>query len=46
MTNIPGPQTPLYFCGSEAVDALGPGPVPNGLGLIHLLGSYNGYLFC
>src|SRR3954471_7422254 len=46
ITNIPGPRTPLYFCGAEAVDGLGAGPFGEGVGLIHLIGSYHGNLFC
>jgi diacylglycerol O-acyltransferase len=46
ITNVPGPRAPMYFCGAQAVDALGAGPFTDGLGLIHLVGSYLGYLFC
>jgi diacylglycerol O-acyltransferase / wax synthase len=46
VTNVPGPQTPLYFCGARCVDAVGAGPFADRLGLIHLVGSYDGYLFC
>jgi diacylglycerol O-acyltransferase / wax synthase len=46
VTNVPGPRAPLYFCGARAVDGLGAGPFPDGLGLIHLVTSYCGNLFC
>jgi WS/DGAT/MGAT family acyltransferase len=46
ITNVPGPQAPLYFCRAQAVDVFGAGPFTDGLGLIHLVGSYIGYLFC
>ena len=46
ITNVPGPQRPLYFCGAQAVDSLGAGPFGEGVGLIHLVGSYLGNLVC
>jgi diacylglycerol O-acyltransferase / wax synthase len=46
VTNVPGRQTPLYFCGARAVDAIGAGPLPHGMALIHLVGSYGGNLYC
>ena len=42
VTNVPGPQDPLYFCGARAVEPYGAGPFAHGAGLIHLLGSYCG----
>ena len=44
VTNVPGPQAPLYFCGAEQVGYFGLGPVVDGMGLIHPVLSYNGML--
>ena len=44
VTNIPGPQAPLYFCGAEQVGYFGLGPITDGMGLIHPVLSYNGML--
>ena len=44
VTNIPGPQAPLFFCGAEQVGYFGLGPVVDGMGLIHPVLSYNGML--
>ena len=44
VTNIPGPQAPLYFCGAEQIGYFGLGPVTDGMGLIHPVLSYNGTL--
>jgi hypothetical protein len=46
VTNVPGPRTPLYFNGAVAVDCMGAGPLPHGMGLIHLVGSYRDYMCC
>ena len=40
VTNAPGPRVPLYFLGSKVVSLIGIGPVQDGMGLIHLVGSY------
>ena len=44
VTNVPGPQVPLYFCGAEMVSYYGLGPLVSGMGLIHPVLSYNGHL--
>jgi diacylglycerol O-acyltransferase len=44
VTNVPGPQVPLYFCGAEMVGYYGLGPLVSGMGLIHPVLSYNGHL--
>jgi diacylglycerol O-acyltransferase / wax synthase len=42
VTNVPGPQTPVYFCGAKAVVMTGMAPVVDGMGLINGVGSYGG----
>jgi diacylglycerol O-acyltransferase / wax synthase len=42
ITNVPGPSEPLYFTGARVVGPHGAGPIPHGMGLIHLIGSYAG----
>jgi len=42
ITNVPGPQVPLYSSGAKLVVQYGLGPVMDGMGLIHPIGSYNG----
>jgi WS/DGAT/MGAT family acyltransferase len=42
ITNVPGPQIPLYSSGAKLVAQFGLGPVMDGMGLIHPIGSYNG----
>lgn len=42
VTNVPGPQVPVYFCGARAVLMTGMAPIVDGMGLIHGVGSYNG----
>ncbi len=42
ITNVPGPQVPLYFTGAKMVALHGMGPVADGLGLIHPVFSYSG----
>ena len=44
VTNIPGPQVPLYCAGAELVAYYGLGPIFDGMGLIHPVLSYNGRL--
>ncbi len=44
VTNIPGPQVPLFSMGSEMVQTLGFGPIVDGLGLFMPILSYNGKL--
>jgi len=42
ITNVPGPPIPLYSTGAKMVANYGTGPVQDGLGLFHALGSYCG----
>jgi WS/DGAT/MGAT family acyltransferase len=42
ITNVPGPQVPLYSAGALLAAQFGMGPVMDGMGLIHPVGSYNG----
>jgi WS/DGAT/MGAT family acyltransferase len=42
ITNVPGPQIPLYFTGAKMVSLYGMGPVLDGMGLIHPVFSYSG----
>ncbi|MFN3231052.1 MAG: WS/DGAT/MGAT family O-acyltransferase [Alphaproteobacteria bacterium] len=44
LTNVPGPQFPLYFCGAEMVNQWSLGIVQDGLALFHGILSYNGKL--
>ncbi|CAA0093519.1 Putative diacyglycerol O-acyltransferase [Zhongshania aliphaticivorans] len=44
VTNVPGPQFPLYFCGAKSSLAMGLGCLADGSGLFHTVASYNGYL--
>jgi diacylglycerol O-acyltransferase len=39
-SNVPGPATPIYFCGAKMVDTTGLGPVLDGMGLNNGIGSY------
>jgi hypothetical protein len=42
ITNVPGPQIPLYFTGAKMVANFGLGLPMAGLGLFHCVLSYNG----
>ncbi|MDG1945470.1 MAG: wax ester/triacylglycerol synthase family O-acyltransferase [Halioglobus sp.] len=42
ITNVPGPPIPLYNTGAKMVANFGTGPVQDGLGLFHVIGSYCG----
>ena len=42
VTNVPGPPIPLYSTGAKMVANYGTGPVLDGLGLFHVIGSYCG----
>jgi diacylglycerol O-acyltransferase len=44
MTNVPGPQQPLYFCGARMVNQYGLGIIQDGQGLFHTILSYDGKL--
>ena len=44
VTNVPGPQFPLYFTGARMVSLFGMGPVIDGMGLIHPVFSYSGMI--
>jgi WS/DGAT/MGAT family acyltransferase len=44
VTNVPGPQIPLYFGGARLVTQFGLGPVFDGMGLIFPVFSYCGTL--
>jgi WS/DGAT/MGAT family acyltransferase len=44
LTNVPGPQFPLYFCGARMVNQYSLGIVQDGLTLFHGILSYNGGL--
>jgi WS/DGAT/MGAT family acyltransferase len=40
VTNLPGPRAPLYLAGAQGVQMIGGGPIGNGMGLLHIVGSY------
>ena len=42
VTNVPGPQVPLYFTGAKMVGSFGMGLPMEGIGLFHAVLSYNG----
>jgi diacylglycerol O-acyltransferase len=42
VTNVPGPQIPLYFTGAKMLATFGLGLPMEGLGLFHTVLSYNG----
>lgn len=42
ITNVPGPQIPLYIKGAKILGGWGMGPIMNGNGLFHTVGSYCG----
>jgi WS/DGAT/MGAT family acyltransferase len=42
LSNVPGPQEPIYFNGARLVRVTGLGPLIGGLNLFHVIASYNG----
>ena len=47
ISNVPGPQVPLYMNGAELLSSYGMAPLNNGLGLFIATPSYNGKIsFC
>ena len=42
VTNVPGPQAPIYMCGAKGLLWLGAGPLLDGMGLFNTINSYNG----
>jgi len=44
ITNVPGPQQPLYSVGAKLVTQYGLGPIFDGAGIMHIAGSYCGQL--
>jgi WS/DGAT/MGAT family acyltransferase len=42
ITNVPGPQVPLYYTGAKMLASFGTGPVMDGNGLFHAISSYAG----
>jgi WS/DGAT/MGAT family acyltransferase len=44
ITNVPGPQIPLYFTGAQLVALHGMGPIMDGMGLIHPVFSASGMI--
>jgi WS/DGAT/MGAT family acyltransferase len=44
VTNVPGPQQPIYFCGARCLFTTGMAPVVDGMGLITAITSYQDLL--
>ena len=44
ISNVPGPQVPLYMNGAQQVGVFGMAPLANGMGLFIATPSYNGVL--
>ena len=44
ITNVPGPQTPLYINGHKMITVMGAAPVIDGMGLIITILSYDGHI--
>ena len=42
VSNVPGVQFPVYFCGAEVTDVFGMAPIGGGMGLFIATPSYNG----
>ena len=44
ISNVPGPQFPLYFAGAKLVTQFGLGPLFDGMGIFFPVFSYNGHI--
>jgi len=44
ITNVPGPQVPMYMAGHRILACMGMAPIVNGMGLIITVFSYNGVM--
>lgn len=44
ITNVPGPQTPLYLNGAKLISQIGTAPLFDGIGVVLVAISYNGNL--
>ncbi len=44
VTNVPGPQVPLYLAGHQLLAQMGSAPILDGMGLMLVVTSYNGVL--
>jgi WS/DGAT/MGAT family acyltransferase len=42
VTNVPGSAKPFFFCGARLIANHGMGPLVDGMGIIHLVGSMSG----
>ena len=42
VSNVPGPDVPIYFAGARLVRVTGLGPLIAGMNLFHVIASYNG----
>ena len=42
ITNVPGPQVPLFNTGAKMLSNFGAGPLTDGMGLFHVISSYCG----
>ena len=46
LTNVPGARTPMYFAGAKAILCIGLAPIFSGVGLLHIVTTYEGTLSC
>lgn len=44
VTNVPGPQIPLYFTGAKMLASSGTGPAIDGMGLFNVISTYCGVM--